>query len=147
MIEKLEEILAPLLAEHAADLVDIQIKGRQGNQTVKVFIDCQGGTTLDKCEKISKEFSDRLDIEDIIDGKYRLEVSSPGLDRPLRSAKDFRRHLNREVAVVYEDEVGPRSIQGKIVRVSGVEIQIKSKQDCLTIPISQIKHGKLNLPW
>jgi len=147
MKEKIEKLLVPILAAQNAELVEMQINGRIGNQTIKVFIDCEEGTTLEKCTKISREFSDRLDIEDIIPGKYRIEVSSPGLDRPLRRLQDFSRNLNREVDIVYEDVMQHKSFHGKIVEVSNEAVQLKGKKEFMTIPISKIKNGKLRLPW
>ena len=147
MKEKLEKLLVPILAAENAELVEVQVNGRVGSQTIKVFIDCEGGTTLEKCTKISREFSDRLDIEDIIPGKYRIEVSSPGLDRPLKKPQDFLRNLNREVDVVYEGAMELKSFHGKIVEVSNEAVQFQGKKESVTIPISKIKNGKLSLPW
>ena len=147
MKENLEKLLLPILAAENAELVEIQINGRIGNQTIRVFIDCEGGTTLERCTKINREFSDKLDIEDVIPGKYRIEVSSPGLDRPLKKIQDFSRNLNREVEVVYEDAMELKSFHGKIVDVSNEAVQLQGKKEFMTIPISKIKNGKLNLPW
>ncbi len=147
MKEKLEKLLVPILAAENAELVEVQVNGRVGSQTIKVFIDCEGGTTLEKCTKISREFSDRLDIEDIIPGKYRIEVSSPGLDRPLKKPQDFLRNLNREVDVVYEGAMELKSFHGKIVEVSNEAVKFQGKEEFVTIPISKIKNGKLSLPW
>ena len=147
MKENLEKLLVPILAAENAELVEMQINGKAGNQTIKVFIDCEGGTTLERCTKISREFSDKLEVEDVIPGKYRIEVSSPGLDRPLRKSQDFSRNLNREVDVVYEDVMEFKSFHGKIVEVSNGAVQLKGKKEFMTIPISKIKNGKLSLPW
>lgn len=147
MKEQLEKLLAPILAAENARLVEVQVNGRVGSQTIKVFIDCEGGTTLEKCTKISREFSGRLDIEDVIPGKYRIEVSSPGLDRPLKKPQDFLRNLNREVDVVYEGAMELKSFHGKIVEVSNEAVQFQSKKEFVTIPISKIKNGELSLPW
>ena len=147
MKEKLEKLLVPILAAENTELVEVQVIGRIGSQTIKVFIDCEGGTTLEKCTKISREFSDWLDIEDVIPGKYRIEVSSPGLDRPLKKPEDFLRNLNREVDVVYGGAMDLKSFHGKIVEVSNEAVQFQGKEELVTIPISKIKNGKLSLPW
>jgi len=147
MKENLEKLLVPILAAENAELVEMQINGKAGNQTIKVFIDCEGGTTLERCTKISREFSDKLEVEDVIPGRYRIEVSSPGLDRPLKKMQDFSRNLNREVDVVYEDAMELKSFRGKIVDVSNEAVQLQGKKEFMTIPISKIKNGKLSLPW
>ena len=147
MKENLEKLLVPILAAENAELVEMQINGKAGNQTIKVFIDCEGGTTLERCTKISREFSDKLEVEDVIPGRYRIEVSSPGLDRPLKKMQDFSRNLNREVDVVYEDAMELKSFRGKIVDVSNEAVQLQGKKEFMAIPISKIKNGKLSLPW
>lgn len=145
--QKLREMLAPILEQEQSDLVDFQIKGRIGSQVIRVFVDKPGGITLDQCEVISRQFSDSLDSEDIISGAFRLEVSSPGLDRPLRSAADFRRNIHREVEITYSDEKDDQTITGKIVNVADETVEIQQKKQTRQILISNITKAKIHLPW
>lgn len=143
---QLEKLIQSILAAEDLELVEVQLKGRPGSQILKVFIDSPAGVTLDKCTEVSRLISERLDMDDPISGRYRLEVSSPGLGRPLRSARDYRRNLNREVEVLIDEEK-PTWFHGLLVNVNGETIIVEGKKETKNIPISRIKHGKLSLPW
>ena len=86
-----ERFLLPLLEKHQFELVDVEYVKEAGNWYLRAYIDKEGGITVDDCEIISRTLSDWLDQEDFIDDSYTLEVSSPGLGRPLKKDKDFER--------------------------------------------------------
>ncbi len=92
-----ERFLLPLLAEHNFELVDVEYVKEGGNWYLRTYIDKEGGITVDDCEVISRTLSDWLDREDFIADSYTLEVSSPGLGRPLKKDKDFERSLGEAV--------------------------------------------------
>ena len=79
-----EELVQPLVAEKQFELVDVEYVKEGGSYYLRIYIDKEGGITVNDCEDISRPFSDILDREDYIDGSYILEVSSPGLGRPLK---------------------------------------------------------------
>ncbi|NLK20801.1 MAG: ribosome maturation factor RimP [Epulopiscium sp.] len=93
--QKVEHIvqsyLEPITKEHGFELVDLEYVKEGTNWYLRVFIDKEGGITIDDCEIVSKELEQILDEEDPIDNAYILEVSSPGLDRPLKKESDFKR--------------------------------------------------------
>ena len=94
---RVEQFLLPLLAQHQFELVDVEYVKEAGNWYLRAYIDKEGGITVDDCEMISRVFSDWLDKEDFIEDSYIMEVSSPGLGRPLKKDKDFARSLGEEV--------------------------------------------------
>lgn len=147
LVEQLHRILLPILENGNVELVDLEVKGKPGNQLIKVFVDRPGGITLDACESLSRQISDRLEIEDIIQDKYRLEISSPGINRPLRSAADFSRKIGKEVKIYYEENQQEQLLEGKIVEVLNEMVHIAGKKESKKIPIVNIKMGKLKLPW
>ena len=87
----------PLLEQHQFELVDVEYVKEAGSWYLRAYIDKEGGITVDDCETISRILSDWLDKEDFIEDSYILEVSSPGLGRPLKKDKDFERSLGAEV--------------------------------------------------
>lgn len=97
--QKTEEILNPMVEKHGFELVDVEYVKEGGNWYLRAYIDKPGGITVDDCEVISRELSDRLDEKDFVEEAYILEVSSPGLGRPLKKEKDFARSLGEEVEV------------------------------------------------
>ena len=94
-----EELVQPLVAEKQFELVDVEYVKEGGSYYLRIYIDKEGGITVNDCEDISRPFSDILDREDYIEGSYILEVSSPGLGRPLKKEKDFKRSLGEEVEI------------------------------------------------
>ena len=97
--QKTEEILNPIVEEYGFELVDVEYVKEGSTWYLRAYIDKPGGICIDDCEAVSRRLSDILDEKDYIDEAYILEVSSPGLGRPLRKEKDFRRSLGEEVEV------------------------------------------------
>ena len=138
----LRGLAEPVVADHGAEIVDIEVSG-SGSYSVRLLVYREEGVTVDLCEAISRELSDVLDIEDPVPGRYRLEVTSPGLERPLRSDADFRRaHLRRlkvvtcdgrtefgrltgfsETAIVLDREAGPWSVDRSDIARATIEVE------------------------
>lgn len=95
--QKTEALVTPLVAEKGFELVDVEYVKEGSNWYLRAYIDKPGGITVDDCEVISRALSDKLDEEDFIEEAYILEVSSPGLGRPLKKEKDFVRSIGQEV--------------------------------------------------
>tara|TARA_B100000029_G_scaffold151858_1_gene146951 strand:- start:477 stop:926 length:450 start_codon:yes stop_codon:yes gene_type:complete len=93
-------LIEPLIVEHGVELVDIELSGNRGSQLVRILVHRDLGVTLGLCESISREVADLFDVEDPLTGSYRLEVTSPGLDRPLETDGDFTRAENHLIKVV-----------------------------------------------
>jgi ribosome maturation factor RimP len=145
--DKLHTLIAPVLQNFNADFIALELKGSKSNLVVRVIADQDGGITLPTCAAISRALSDQLDVADIIPGRYRLEVSSPGVDWPLKTARDFQRHLGREVNLRYRDREATAAIDGTIQAVSDAEIVIAAESRSVSIPLQQIEVGKLKLKW
>jgi len=97
--QKTEEILLPIVEEYGFELVDVEYVKEGGTWYLRTYIDREGGISIDDCEKVSRRLSDILDEKDYIDDTYIMEVSSPGLGRPLKKEKDFKRSLGKEVDI------------------------------------------------
>lgn len=94
-----EELLAPIVEGCGFELVDVEYVKEAGNWYLRGYIDKPGGITVNDCEAVSRTFSDRLDEKDLIEDSYIMEISSPGLDRPLKKEKDFARSMGKLVEV------------------------------------------------
>src|SRR3990167_1618019 len=99
IVAQVEELIAPIAVEYSVEIV--QVEFNQGGRTghLRIYIDKPGGVTLDDCARFSKEVGVVVDGEDVIEGEYTLEVSSPGFKRPLNKAKDFERFLGHKVLI------------------------------------------------
>ncbi|HEX9971094.1 MAG TPA: ribosome maturation factor RimP [bacterium] len=148
IVHQIKGLIVPLLESHLVDLVDIELKGKPGNQVLKIFVDCDGGITIGRCQAVGREISDLLDMKDLIPGKYRLEVSSPGLDRPLKVSRDFQRQMGRKVRVVYSvAEGGEKIVVGKIAHVQDDLIVVESDDEKFEIKLSQVLSAKIVTMW
>ena len=98
-VARVERFLIPIMEEHQFELVDVEWVKEAGTWYLRAYVDKEGGISVDDCEIVSRRLSDWLDQEDFITESYILEVSSPGLGRPLKKEKDFARSLGKDVDV------------------------------------------------
>lgn len=97
--QKAEALLLPIVEGRGFELVDVEYVKEVGSWYLRGYIDKPGGITVNDCEAVSREFSDRLDEKDFIEDSYIMEISSPGLDRPLKKEKDFARAMGKAVEI------------------------------------------------
>lgn len=116
MIEqKAEELIQPVIDGHGFELVDIEYVKEGQDWYLRAYIDKEGGITIDDCETVSRAFSDLLDEADFISDAYILEVSSPGLGRPLKKEKDFKRSVGKDIEVhTYKSIDGEKEFIGTL---------------------------------
>ena len=122
---KTEELILPFLNEHEYTLVDTEYVKEAGNFYLRLYIDKEVGFTLDDCELVSRHLSALLDENDFIDGSYILEVSSPGLGRPLKKEKDYVRNLGKLIEVrLFREENGIKMLTGTLDTYNDTEITV-----------------------
>jgi len=140
--ERVRSLVEPVLARHGADLVELAVKkGR--TQLVRVVADREGGIDLETCARVSEELSRMLDADDPIAGRYTLEVTSPGLDRPLRTPADFRRALGRRVRIV----LAQSQHEGTVEDVGDDRVRVATDEGPVETPLAEIANAKILLPW
>ncbi len=146
MIDRVRAIILPIVLNEGMEVVDIEYRRESGGWVLRVILDKEGGVTLDDCTRVSQEAGRSLDVEDIIPTSYTLEVSSPGLTRPLKSERDFVKHLHRLVKVKTVDPIeNRRQFKGRLMSVSenGVEIQVEGR--IFRIPLSNVAKANLEV--
>jgi len=140
LLSKIEGIITPIVEGFGYELVDTIIAG-SGNATIlRVFVDNEGGITIDEISKLSTKISQALDIADIIPHKYFLEVSSPGLDRPLRTVRDFKRAISEDVRIVLEDGT---TYEGKLLDANTERLIVLCDSEEKELPFKNIAVGKI----
>jgi len=145
MEEEMERLIEPLLKERGFELVDLELS-RQGKRLlVRFFIDrLEGGITVDELAEVNQELGSILDLENVIEGSYILEVSSPGLNRRLRKPKDFQKRLNQIVVVESKEKInGRRHFRGVLVGADGEGITLVVDGESFFIPYDKIKRANL----
>lgn len=114
--KKTEELILPILLDFGFELVDIEFVKEGQDYFLRAYIDKPGGITIDDCVDVSRKMNDLLDEHDFIKEKYIFEVSSPGLDRPLKKDKDFKRSLGKNVEVrTFKKINGEKEFEGELV--------------------------------
>lgn len=146
---EIESIAKPVAARHGCELVDSTFRREGGGWVLRVFIDRAEGVGVDVCAEVSRDLSAELDVADLIDHAYTLEVSSPGLDRPLRTARDFRRFLGKSAKVKTRDPLnGRRNFVGRIAAVAEDESSVDLVIDdgtTHTVPLAVIAKANLKI--
>jgi ribosome maturation factor RimP len=141
---RLRGLIEPAVRMLGYDLVAIEQFSQGGGQTLRIYIDKEGGVTLDDCERVSHQVSGVLDVEDAIEGRYVLEVSSPGLDRPLSAAKDFERFSGRQVKLrTYAPVDGQRNFKGLLQGVVDGRVLIEVDGRRISLPLDGIEKARL----
>ena len=146
-ITSLRQAVEPLLVAEGMGLVDLQWSRRGQRWVLTLFIEHEGGVTLDDCARISRQVAECID--NLIDHAYTLEVSSPGLDRPLRTLADFERFHEHLVRIVTTIPIRGRStIVGRLKGVEGESVFVEAKRlGTVPIPVTQIKHARLEIEF
>jgi ribosome maturation factor RimP len=149
----LREKVQPLVEEEGLEMVELQFSPASGAPVLRVFVDRAGGVTLGQCAIISRKLGDFLDTEDLIPTRYTLEVSSPGLDRPLTTAADFKRKIGEKVRIVLTESMdGKTEMAGKIESVQERDLVLLESPDetgpeeqTRVIPMDRIARAKIIL--
>ncbi len=150
IITRVEELLKPLLEAQGLELVEVEFtRPRRGRANLRLFLDRQGagGITLDEITRISRVVSNLLDVHDFIGVSYNLEVSSPGLTRPLKSLKDYQRYTGRLVRLTTKSAISGKQVHRGILR--GLEesgtVCLEADGQVQRIPLEEIAKARLDL--
>lgn len=150
IVRNVSSLARPLVDEAGFELVDMELAGRPGSYVLRLLIEKPGGVTIDDCVAVNRELSCLLDMEDPIPSRYTLEVSSPGLDRPFKTERDYRRALGRRVKVVSVDVDGGSATRvGRLAGIADGTVEIDCGEETHRIPVASIRkaHRELEHGW
>ena len=144
---KIKEIITPVINAMGIELYDVEFSKMKSKGLLRVFIEKQDGVTIDDCERVSREIEAVLDVEDPIPFSYIIEVSSPGLDRPLKELKDFIRYSGKTVRVITHEPIDKQTFFiGKIIDVVDNDISFLLPKDRrVIIPYKNISKARLEV--
>lgn len=143
--ESIAEIIDPVIKDEALELVDVEYKKLGKTWTLRIFIDGKQGVTVGDCTKISRHVEDMIEIDDLIVNPFVLEVSSPGLDRPLKKEKDFLRFKSKKVKVkTYSPMENRKVFQGTIQDCKNqiLFLDLDEEGDSIEIALDKISQAK-----
>lgn len=153
--DAVQALAEPVCRAHGVELVDVQVLGGRGRSVVRILIDRErvdgegdvpgSGVTIDDCTAVSRDLSTVLDVhEEVLPGSYDLEVSSPGVDRPLVKRADYERFVGREVRVQTKQRIGERKkFQGRLLGVADEDVQLEQDGQPVRIPFEAISKANL----
>ena len=147
--QNVNETIEPLLNTQGIDLVELQLQQHKGRWLVRIFVDNDAGISLEDCRRLNSEIGQLMDAENVIPGSYVLEVSSPGLDRPLRNLRDFRRQHQRVVTVFLQvPHLDRAQYTGRVTGVTKSHLFLQTDPDTpVMIPFQSISHGTVELQF
>jgi len=148
VVKTTEELVQPILEEKKLELVDVEYVKEGKNWFLRVFIDKEGGIDISECGEVSELLSEKLDEVDPIKEAYFLEVSSPGVERPLKTVEDFSKNVNKNVFVkLFEPIDGEKSFEGILVEfnenIATIEYKVKTRKKRVEIPFNKIAKARL----
>lgn len=152
-LEKIEQLIGPILDDKGLELVDLEFVREGHSWALRVFIDKDGGVNLDDCAETSYEISALFEVEDPIATAYRLEVSSPGLDRPLKKVADFERFTGHLVKVITREGFDPdgrgynrKTFSGKLLGIAEDRIRVEQQDKqggVVELALAEIESARL----
>jgi ribosome maturation factor RimP len=146
IVDRVRAMADPILFNEGIELVDIEYLRESRGWVLRLYLDKESGITLDDCTRISEEVGRTLDVEDVIETPYTLEVSSPGLARRLKTEKDFMKYQGSLVKVKTVSPIdNRRKFKGRLLGVSENRIEVETDGGIFQIPLSNV--GKANLEF
>ena len=148
-LEEVKDLAEAITRRRSLRLWDIEMGGHPGRAIVRVFVDADGGIDLDTVAEVSEEISRGLDLRDPIAGRYMLEVSTPGLERNLKSAEHFKLSVGRAVVVKTTTQFVPNSnrIEGTLEGADDKAARIAANGETVEVPYDQIKSARTVFEW
>jgi ribosome maturation factor RimP len=146
MIEELKqrvlELVEPSLAAEGYEVADIVLSRYKNKVTLKLFVYSSNPVTIDECARLSRLVGDLIDGTDLFDAGYTLEISSPGLDRPLTTFRDFKYRVGETVKLLFVDRQR-KQVTAEIVSAADDAVEFRNDDGSFTIPLSEIERAKI----
>jgi len=145
--DRMRQIVEPLCQEKELRLVNVQIHGSAKKWVIDVFADSEQGITLGQCTELARLIQDELDMNDTFRQNYRLNVSSPGLDRVLTEDWEFQKNIGKQLRVQYKADDIVHDVTVKLVSWNKENLEVEQKGEALVIPRDRIVRAKIKLQW
>lgn len=146
--ERIQRIVEEVLTDPALFLVEVSVRGVKGSRVIEIFVDSDHNIDIDMLASLNREIGFLLETADFIEGKYRLNVSSPGLDRPLVLPRQFRKNLGRQLKVKMRLPDGNKTVKGTLATINDDSVELKlANGDVQEVAFDSIEEAKIVLPW
>jgi ribosome maturation factor RimP len=142
-----QELADQVASGHGVEVLELALRGQGRGRVLSVVLDAEEPVEADVVELVSKDLSRALDEHDPVAGSYTLEVSTPGLSRPLQTRRDFRRQRGHQVSIVRGGTPEESSVQGVVVDADDEAVVLEVDGGQVRVPLSEVVRGKVVLPW
>ena len=142
--DRIAALIEPVLAEMDVELVDVEYLTERGRRILRIYVDTAGGVTVEQCARVSREIGDLVDVKDLVPQQFVLEVSSPGLNRPLKRDKDFQWAVGRRVKVRARAAVqGQRNFDGVLERFDQSTLHLRLGERLVPVALENLEKANL----
>lgn len=142
--KKIVNITKEVTDQNGLLLVDFLFRGFHNSTVIEVYIDGEKSVSVEDCAKISREINEKIEAENLIESAYRLEVSSPGVDKPLKFLQQFIKHINRNFDLQLAEEPGTiKKVTGKLLSIDGENLVFLIQKEEVPVPFNTIKKAKV----
>jgi ribosome maturation factor RimP len=146
--DQLREIVTDICNKMSLYLVDLEIKGDKNNPLYQVYADTEKGITLGECEKLSRAIQDEIDFNELFPQRYRLDVSSPGLDRPLIEDFQFKKNIDKNLEIKISQDDSVKNLTGTLKTFDNAALGLEDKKgNHFTVQRKDILEAKVKLQW
>ena len=144
IVQKIEEIAEPVCVSQGLELVHVEYRKEPSGRVLRIFLDHPEGITVDRCSAFSRALGDLLDVYGEIEDKYTLEVSSPGIERPLSKKKDFERFQGQMAKILLATAIdGQKTFTGVLMGISEDTVRLQAKENEVALPFDEITKAHL----
>jgi ribosome maturation factor RimP len=148
LLQEVREVVEPILQSQGYELVDLEYQRESRGWVLRIYLDREGGITLDDCTGVSHEVGAVLEVKDVIPNAYVLEVSSPGLTRPLKKPEDYNRFRNQLVKIkLFQPLDGRRNFKGTLLGLEGETVRVEAEGQVFEMPLQSIAKANLEIDF
>lgn len=142
--KRVYELIDPIVSEEGCDLLDVELGSEYGQRTLRVYIGKAGGVGIQDCSRVSQAIEDVIEVEGVVSGRYNLEVSSPGLDRPLTKTSHFQEAIGRTVKVQTVEKIdGRQNYRGILKQADADRLTIEIDNQEFQVPMQAVRKANL----
>jgi ribosome maturation factor RimP len=148
LLQEVQGVIEPILQSQGLELVDLEYQRESQGWVLRIYLDREGGVTLEDCTGVSHEVGAVLEVKDLIPNPYTLEVSSPGLTRPLKKPEDFNKFRNQLVKIkLYEPLEGRKNFKGTLLGLEEDRVRVEVDQQVFELPFERIAKANLEIDF
>lgn len=144
---RLREIIDDIIGDGKLFVVDVEVHSQNGRHALNVYLESDEGITIDECARVHRELSAVLMEELVFTEPVRINVSSPGVKRPLTVPRQFKRHVGRRLKVMLKQDDGETAVEGELVSVSNDDLTLDMDGRHVSYDFGNVKEATVKLPW